>query len=77
MATINFRLKSKAKKNVSIYVYFRSPNTSQVIESRTGYTVHTDYWSSKKKTDSCKDARAKEFKSNASTARKFFAHKAQ
>lgn len=49
MATINFRLKSKAKKNVSIYVYFRSPNTSQVIESRTGYTVHSDYWSSKKK----------------------------
>lgn len=48
MATINFRIKSKENKEVSIYVYFR-PSGSPVISTKTGYTVNPISWSKSKK----------------------------
>jgi hypothetical protein len=36
MATVNFRLRSKANKNVSIKVYHRA----NVIELNTGFTIN-------------------------------------
>ncbi len=48
MATINYRIKSKENKEVSIYVYFR-PSGSSVISTKTGYTVNPKNWSIPKK----------------------------
>lgn len=48
MATINYRIKSKENKEVSIYVYFR-PSGSTVISTKTGYTVNPKNWSKSKK----------------------------
>ena len=48
MATINYRIKSKENKEVSIYVYFR-PSGSPVISTKTGYTVNPKNWSKSKK----------------------------
>lgn len=48
MATINFRIKSKENKEVSVYVYFR-PSGSSVISAKTGYTVNPKNWSKSKK----------------------------
>ena len=48
MATINYRIKSKENKEVSIYVYFR-PSGSSVISAKTSYTVNPKNWSKSKK----------------------------
>ncbi|MDA8611649.1 tyrosine-type recombinase/integrase [Flavobacteriaceae bacterium] len=48
MATINYRIKSKENKEVSIYVYFR-PSGSPVISAKTSYTVNPKNWSKSKK----------------------------
>jgi integrase len=48
VATINYRIKSKENKEVSIYVYFR-PSGSPVISAKTGYTVNPKSWSKSKK----------------------------
>jgi protoporphyrinogen oxidase len=44
MATVNFRLRSKANKNVSIKVYL-SLGRGNVIEMNTGFTVNPKDWS--------------------------------
>jgi integrase len=44
MATVNFRLRSKANKNVSIKVYL-SLERGNVIELNTGFTVNPKDWS--------------------------------
>jgi len=44
MATINFRLRSKANKNVSIKVYL-STGRGNLIELNTGFTVNPKDWS--------------------------------
>lgn len=48
MATINYRIKSKENKEVSIYVYFR-PSGSPVLSAKTSYTVNPKNWSKSKK----------------------------
>ena len=44
MATVNFRLRSKANKNVSIKVYL-SLERGNVIEINTGFTINPKEWS--------------------------------
>lgn len=44
MATVNFRLRSKANKNVSISVYL-SEKREKVIEVNTGFTINPKDWS--------------------------------
>ncbi len=44
MATVNFRLRSKANKNVSIKVYL-SLGRGNVIEMNTGFTINPKDWS--------------------------------
>jgi integrase len=44
MATVNFRLRSKANKNVSIYIYLSS-GREKVIELNTGFTINPKEWS--------------------------------
>ena len=44
MATINFRIRSNANKNVSIKVYL-STSRGNVIEINTGFTINPKYWS--------------------------------
>jgi len=44
MATVNFRLRSKANKNVSIKVYL-STKRGNVIELSTGFTINPKDWS--------------------------------
>lgn len=46
MATINFRLRSKLNKNVSITVYI-SFGRNKLIEKNTGFTINPNDWSSK------------------------------
>lgn len=45
MATIKFRLRSKANKPVSIYVYI-SLGRGEMYQSKTGFTIHPKDWSS-------------------------------
>jgi len=45
MATVNFRIRSKANKNVSIKIYV-SLSRGNMIETNTGFTVHPKDWSS-------------------------------
>ena len=44
MATINFRIRSNANKNVSIKVYL-STSRGNVIEINSGFTINPKYWS--------------------------------
>ena len=44
MATVNFRLRSKANKNVSIKVYL-STGRGNVIELNTGFSINPKDWS--------------------------------
>ena len=44
MATVNFRLRSKANKNVSIKVYL-STGRGNLIELNTGFTINPKDWS--------------------------------
>lgn len=48
MATVNFRLKSKANKNASIYVYLSS-GRGKVIELNTKFSINENDWSMKTK----------------------------
>ncbi len=43
MSKINFRIRSKANKQVSIYMFLRSPGSVQ-LEIRTGYQTHPKEW---------------------------------
>ncbi len=45
MSKINFRIRSKANKQVSIYMFLRSPGSVQ-LEIRTGYQTHPKEWQS-------------------------------
>lgn len=45
MGKINFRIRSKANKQVSIYMFLRSPGSVQ-LEIRTGYQTHPNEWQS-------------------------------
>ena len=45
MATVNFRIRSKANKPVSIFIYI-SLETGNVISTPSGFTVHPKDWSS-------------------------------
>lgn len=44
MATVNFRLRSKSNKNVSIKVYL-STGRGNVIELNTGFSINPKDWS--------------------------------
>jgi integrase len=44
MATVNFRLRSKANKNVTIYVYL-SMGRGSIISTKSGFTVNPKDWS--------------------------------
>lgn len=48
MATVNFRLRSRAKKEVSIFVYL-SITKVFLIEAKTNFVIHPDKWSFTKK----------------------------
>ena len=44
MATVNFRIRSKANKPVSIFIYV-SLETGNVISTPSGFNVHPKDWS--------------------------------
>ena len=48
MASIGFRIRSKANKSVSIYAYVNIGSGTQTIEVKTGFTIHPNDWSQKK-----------------------------
>jgi integrase len=48
MASIGFRIRSKANKPVSIYTYVNMGSGIQTIEVKTGFTIHPNDWSKKK-----------------------------
>lgn len=48
MASIGFRIRSKANKPVSIYTYVNLGGGRQTLEVKTGFTIHPNNWSQKK-----------------------------
>ncbi|WP_079720000.1 tyrosine-type recombinase/integrase [Salegentibacter holothuriorum] len=63
MATVNFRLRSSANKNVSIYLYL-SLGRGQMYQSKTGFSIHPKDWSIKTKKPKQNSAENKKVFSN-------------